>query len=243
MPMLVGVLVVLAVMYQLFFRYETWSSDDKPGVRYEHDTLTGETRMLKPGAKVSVFARILGGGNEEGRETRFLEPLDEDLARETEKALSRSSESQERPQSADDLQRPDLDVDLKDARQVEKVSAPVPVPREVVVASSAPPVPGGNMASDTSASSPFAVRQVDLDRDGASEEIIQNAAQSDGLLDISIVKNGKEIFFGRGQQIALLPTRNRGWADIALKMGGKTLQVFRYDVRTAAYRAIEGNEG
>jgi hypothetical protein len=237
MPMLVGVLIVLAAMYQLFFRYETWSSDDKPGVRYEHDTLTGETRMLKPGAKVNVFARILGTNSGNEGETRFLEPLDEDLARETEKSLSRSSDT-----TAETSVDPEK-IDLKDNRQVEKVAQPVPIPREVVVASSAPPVPGGNMASDGPSGNPFAVRQIDLDQDGSSEEIIQNAGQSDGLLDISIVKNGKEIFFGRGQQISLLPTRNRGWADIALKMGSKTLQVFRYDVRTSAYKAIDGNEG
>lgn len=237
MPMLVGVLIVLAAMYQLFFRYETWSSDDKPGVRYEHDTLTGETRMLKPGAKVNVFARILGTNSGNEGETRFLEPLDEDLARETEKSLSRSSDTT--TEANIDPEK----IDLKDKRQVEKVAQPVPIPKEVVVASSAPPVPGGNMSSDTPSGNPFAVRQIDLDQDGSSEEIIQNAGQSDGLLDISIVKNGKEIFFGRGQQISLLPTRNRGWADIALKMGSKTLQVFRYDVRTSAYKAIDGNEG
>ncbi len=228
MPMLIGILVVLAVMYQLYFRFDTWSSDEKPGVRYEHDNLTGETRMLEPGAKVSVFARILGSGEGKGESSeRFLEPLDEDL---------RDADT-----SAQSVEKKDADsprIDLKNPIQLEKVARPVPIPREVVVASSAPPVPGGNPAAERE-DNPFAVRQVDLDQDGVSEEIIQNAKQSDGLLDISIVKNGREIFFGRGRQIALLPTRNRGWADIALKAGSETLQVFRYDVRASAYKALE----
>lgn len=241
MPMLVGVLVVLAVMYQLFFRYETWSSDDKPGVRYEHDTLTGETRMLKPGARVSVFARIFGDGGSRGQGTRFLEPLDEELARETD----RKTEDSNLRSGKQDVELPidTAHIDLRNANHVEKVAAPVPVPKEVIVASSAPPVPGGNMATESHGSHPFAVRQVDLDQDGTHEEIIQNAGHPDGLLDISVVKNGREIFFGRGQQISLLPTRNRGWADIALKQGGKRLQVFRYDVRTSAYKALEENGG
>lgn len=228
MPMLIGILVAMAVMYQLYFRFDTWSSEDKPGVRYEHDNLTGETRMLQPGAKVNVFARILGsGGRSENSSERFLEPLDEDL-RDTDTAAPPVEKK------SDDSPR----IDLKNPVQLEKVARPVPIPREVVVASSAPPVPGGNPAAERE-DNPFAVRQVDLDQDGVSEEIIQNAKQSDGLLDISIVKNGREIFFGRGRQIALLPTRNRGWADIALKAGSETLQVFRYDVRASAYKALE----
>lgn len=238
MPMLIGVLVVMAMMYQLFFRYDTWTSDNKPNVRYEHDNLTGETRMLKPGVKTSVFARILGSGSGEQENTgRFLEPLDEELEGGGDnKAVDVNTEE---PRQAEAYSS---DIDLQNPVHVEKIARPVPVPREVVVASSAPPVPVGNVASERWGG-PFAVRQIDLDQDGTTEEIIQNAEQSDGLLDISIVKNGKEIFFGRGQQISLLPTRNRGWADIALKMGAKTLQVFRYDIRSSAYKALDGDQG
>lgn len=231
MAMLASILIVIAVMYQLFFRYDTWSSEEKPGVRYEHDNLTGETRMLKPDAKINVFARILGTDQNDGESSGFLEPLDDNLAEGGEEKKSASSGL------------PGLgDLNLKDSKQVEKVARPVPVPREVVVASSAPPVPGG-VTTPEYGGTPFAVRQIDLDQDGSSEEIIQNAKQSDGMLDISIVKNGREIFFGRGQQISLLPTRSRGWADIALKLGSQTLQVFRYDVRSSTYKALENNQG
>lgn len=237
MAMLASILIVIAVMYQLFFRYDTWSSEDKPGVRYEHDNLTGETRMLKPEAKVSVFARILGADQGDRESSGFLEPLNDNLAEggeEKEKEKEKTSASSGLPGLGD--------LNLKDSKQVEKVARPVPVPREVVVASSAPPVPGG-VNTPEYGGTPFAVRQIDLDQDGSSEEIIQNAKQSDGMLDISIVKNGREIFFARGQQISLLPTRSRGWADIALKLGSQTLQVFRYDVRSSTYKALENDQG
>jgi hypothetical protein len=234
MPLIIGLLIVVAAVYQLFFRYENWQDDQKPGVVYEHDNLTGDTRIIKPGAHLNVFARIMGQGGQGGiGEHRYLEPFKKD------------SQSQDADNAYDDtgaLSSTDgTHLDLHDNGQVEKVARPIPTPREVVVASSAPPVPhsatDGMDALDSA--KPFAVRQIDLNRDGSVEEVIQNATQPDGLLDISIVKNGREIFFGRGKQISLLPSRNQGWADIALKMGTKTLQVFRYDAKDAAYRALD----
>lgn len=255
MPLVIGLLIVVATIYQLFFRYESWESDEKPGLIYEHDNLTGETHMMKEGSRVSVFARILGKGErrESDGETKYVEPFKPERER-REAPQQATAPSLDSPTSLNSppvpiaSNEPEINpstINLKDTTQVEKVARPVPVPREVVVASSAPPVPGGyNLLSEHHENgkaelTPFAVKQVDLNQDGSIEEIIQNAVQADGLLDISIVKNGKEIFFGRGQQISLLPSRNQGWADIALKMGAKTLQVFRYNARDAVYRALE----
>ncbi|MCE3235149.1 MAG: hypothetical protein K0Q50_1329 [Vampirovibrio sp.] len=241
MPVIIGLLIVVATIYQLFFRYESWESNEKPGLIYEHDNLTGETQIIKPGSRMSVFARILGkgaGGNGTQWDDRYIEPFDHP----GEKPGSIASTS---PTTRTESSTNSTHVNLQDPQQVEKVARPVPIPREVVIASSAPPVPGGPAQALSQAENmndnapPFAVRQVDLDQDGSIEEIIQNATQSDGLLDISIVKNGREIFYGRGKQISLLPTRNQGWADIALKMGAKTLQVFRYDIKNSAYRALD----
>ena len=240
MPLVIGLLIVVATIYQLFFRYESWESDEKPGVIYEHDSLTGETHMMKAGSRVNVFARILGKGDsrDSGWDSKYVEPFKPDR----EPAPSPQKASDSRPIR---IASNEPVINLKDAEQVEQVARPVPVPREVVVASSAPPVPGGNnlLSEDNENGKPelkpFAVKQIDLNQDGSIEEIIQNAVQEDGMLDISIVKNGREIFFGRGRQISLLPSRNQGWADIALKMGAKTLQVFRYNAKDAAYRAID----
>jgi hypothetical protein len=240
MPLIIGLLIVIAAVYQLFFRYESWQSDEKPGVVYEHDNLTGQTHILKPGAHLNVFARILGQDGKGGiGEHHFLEPFT-DSGRDTDRSGSDEDNAYD---DTDTLSSTDgTSLDLHDRQQVEKVARPIPTPREVVVASSAPPVPAGSQADGVDAlesAKPFAVRQIDLNRDGSVEEIIQNATQADGLLDISIVKNGREIFFGRGKQISLLPSRSQGWSDIALKMGAKTLQVFRYDAKEAAYRALD----
>jgi hypothetical protein len=237
MPMFIAALIVMALFYQMFFRYETYQSEKHPDQMVERDSLTGDERVLKAGAKVSVFGHLLGSRSSDEGESKLIQPWEADHddvpVRRTHVDNGEAAEG-----------RIDLnDEQLNDHQLVEKVARPVPVPREVVVASSAPPVPvAGNPEEPeqiADAAKPFAIRQVDLNKDGSSEEIIQNATRADGLLDISIVKNGKEIFYGRGQQISLLPSRSQGWADIVLKMGARTLQVFRYDPKDAAYRAMD----
>ncbi len=235
MPMFIGLLIVLALFYQFCFRYETYESAKKPGVLIERDTLTGDERLLKPGSKVTLMGRIFGSRGGAG-DSRYIEPWG---------SSTEPTESRIDPlEPASDADSATLPVDYGNPQQVEKIARPVPVPREVVVASSAPPVPNAGLAADESGGGeaiikPFAIRQVDLNKDGATEEIIQNATQADGLLDISIVKNGREIFFGRGKQISLLPSRSEGWSDIVLKMGARTMQIFRYDPQEASYRALD----
>lgn len=213
MPLVVGLLILVATVYQLFFRFEHWPNPEKDGAVYEHDNLTGETHLIKPGAHVSLVARIFGSGGERIEEakqdwqegsSRRIEIVDERVASQ----------------------------DTADTAQV------IPVPKEVVVATTAAPVPIAMLATadeNRSAARPFAIRKMDLDRDGTQEEIIQNALQSDGLLDISIVKNGQEIFYGRGKRISLLPTRHDGWQDIALATAKGREEVYQYHSGGAAY--------
>lgn len=235
MPLFIAALIVMALFYQMFFRYETHENDKKPGTMIERDTLTGDEHVLKAGAKISVIGRLLGNPDDNANDgnSKMLQPW----------GVDPDSNPTTSGSDVDSPETPGANLDLNDHQQVEKASRPVPVPREVVVASSAPPVPvASNVEEPTLAAEsakPFAIRQVDLNKDGSTEEIIQNADKSDGMLDISIVKNGREIFFGRGQQISLLPSSNQGWSDIVLKMGAKTLQVFRYDPKDAAYRALD----
>jgi hypothetical protein len=252
MPMFIGLLVVLALFYQLCFRYETHESDKQTGVTIERDTLTGDERVLKAGAKVSVMARILGSRDRSSAEgnSSLIQPWGEEGSATTAATTATEQPSKRlepiRPQEAAyDTTTTAVPLDYHDTQQMEKIARPVAVPREVIIASSAPPVPIAAITDSTSkadaeeAMQPFAIRQIDLNKDGSTEEIIQNATQPDGLLDISIVKNGKEIFFGRGKQIALLPSRTGGWSDIVLKMGAKTLQIFRYNPKDAAYRVFD----
>jgi hypothetical protein len=243
MPALIGILIVLAAVYQFCFRYEHWPSQKTEGVFYEHDNLTGETRMTRANARTSVFARIVGDEDGEVIGERDSETSDENsdhyLAP---MELERNDRLQPEPRLS--KQEVEAAVIAQDTPKLEKLARPVPVPHEVVVATTAPPVPMAMLAADIEEAKegahPFAVRQVDLNKDGATEEIIQNAVQADGLLDISIVRNGREIFFGRGRQISLLPSRNNeGWSDIALRGSNERLKVFRYSVKTDSYTALD----
>jgi hypothetical protein len=254
LPTFIIVLVVLALFYQMFFRYETHESDNKTGIMVERDTLTGAEHVVKPGSQVSVIGHIFGTSGDTNRDGSLIKPWGDSSASGSDSvtsgndhttsggdsATSRAASAQTNTGRIEPVSTP---VDFNNHQQVEKIARPVPVPREVVIASSAPPVPTANRSEgstfDDNSAKPFAIKQVDLNKDGATEEIIQNATQPDGLLDISIVKNGREIFFGRGKQISLLPSRSEGWSDIVLKMGAKTLQVFRYDPKEAAYRALD----
>lgn len=314
MPALIGFLILLGAMYHLFFRFDRWHSTEKPGVIYEHDNLTGDTRVIRADgrdARTRVSARILGEedglsdnlrdgrdglngygpnrlepqGSANSRES-MLNPWGEPLVEAspdesktsgrraadapfradpsitghiTRQAFPSTTPSKERQISSQstppvpetieprEKRRPDhvdepvlRSWDWRDERQIEKASRPVPVPRAVMLAAATPPVPRRmrieNVAEVRVA--PFAVRKIDLNQDGSKEEIIQSAEGEDGLLSISIVQNGREIFFGRGRQIALLPSRtSEGWADIALKANGKIIGVFRYNPQQDAYTA------
>ncbi len=230
---LIGFLVFGALVFQLFLRYEHWPSDEKSGAVYERDRLTGSIQLIKQGERPDLLAKLFNVGKFGQHSGRYFESLDRPGDR-----------AGDHPEKAHDSSyfapyQPDAVTEqAPSAKDIEKSAQPVPVPKEVVIASSAPPVPMAMMALDIDdAHAPFAVRQVDLNRDGSVEEIIQNAIQSDGLLDISIVKNGQEIFYGRGKQIALLPNRsNEGWSDIALKTESKGTQVYRYSAKDAIYK-------
>lgn len=232
-----GMLVVLAVGYQLLGRYERWPDGDT-GRFYERDNLTGEVHLLKPGEQSGNFlARFLGDSSEPIVATDEKESFfDSYKSRQTASDKYASSNANKR-----------INPDDTTPSRMSQNRPPVPLSKEEVIASSVslPPVPIAMMATDmeetnTAEEKPFAVRQVDLNRDGLAEEIIQNAVHPDGLLDISIVKNGREIFYGRGKQIRLLTTRNtEGWEDIGLQPAQGKVQIFRYSPKEASYITLK----
>ncbi|HEY9687501.1 MAG TPA: hypothetical protein V6C52_11040 [Coleofasciculaceae cyanobacterium] len=256
MPLLIGFLILMGTAYQLFFRYERWPNPERQGMLYEHDNLTGETRQLEPGTgtRASVFARILGPGKEKplGGSNMSWERLGAESERPSNSLFERLDPEEmgsdhalkEEKESAQKRSR-NQESSLSQSKIIAKMARPIPTPKDVVVASNAPPVPMAMLAIDHEeaheAGKPFAIRQIDLNQDGDVEEIIQKASEPDGLLDISIVKGGQEIFFGRGAQISLLPTRsNEGWSDIVLKTGKSTLKVFRYNAAEHTYKVWKG---
>ena len=359
MPAVAVFVIVLAAVYHFCFRFERWHNTDKPGIVYEHDNLTGETRTIRPDDnklaegsdyRTDVSGRILGDENgtsddinaprnnngqlspeaaysqeqAAARHTRngdvnnsmnlWGEPLVVDgttgnTKNSNENATANSTdpdaaaprrdpnaprlrplvesngqrlpvenrrrhpiairpETEEEPFVSEtppddsippvpsrtyrrrvasiDSSKQDTPTlkswDWRDERQVEKVAkSSIPTPRRVMMATVAPPVPTAQRLNDVREVhvAPYAVQKMDLNHDGANEDIIQSASRQDGLLDISIVQNGREIFFGRGRQIALLPGRTRdGWADIALQAHGKVIGVFRYNPAQDVYTVI-----
>lgn len=205
MRVLVGLLIAVAAAYQLFYRYDHWTGN-KDGMVYERDNLTGSVRQVKPGENVDWLARLTG----------IQRPGDSGYFETLEQGKTEAS-------GVDEAMQMSM---IEDA-------TPVPASKEVVVASSAPPIPdAGNK--------PFSLRTIDLNMDGVAEEIIQSAGQHDGLLDISIVRNGQEVFFGRGKELSILPSRGSGgWADIVLKTGPDSFQVFRYNLNQGGYKPGE----
>jgi len=132
--------------------------------------------------------------------------------------------------------------DWRDVTRAARMGNPVPVPDTVVQDSYRPPTPATRRVDRVAdvRPRPFGTRKVDLDQDGLTEDIIQSAEGHDGLIDISIVKNGKEIFYGRGRQLTVLPTQSMyGWKDIALKAHGKIIGIYRYNPSENAYSALD----
>jgi hypothetical protein len=77
----------------------------------------------------------------------------------------------------------------------------------------------------------------DLNKDGASEQIIQTQTAGDGLTDISVVSGGRELFYGRGKKLLVLPSKRAGWSDLALNVGPNQHLLFRYNPAVEGYEA------
>lgn len=240
-----GLLLVFAVGYQLFFRYERWPSHDKPGNFYERDNLTGKIVTIKPGQQTgNLLARIW-------RDDYSIEQNSENIS--TDRYFDTYTTANRESDGEKDSKRTAIanekllnDGEQIIAKQITARRPPVPtaLKKDTIASADAdnnPPVPMAMLAADLDEDdNAFAVRQVDLNKDGQAEEIIQNALQSDGLLDISIVKNGREIFYARGKQIKLLSTHSvEGWEDIGIKTLQGKVQVYRYSPKESAYAAVQ----
>jgi hypothetical protein len=239
-----GLLLFVGLGYQLFFRYERWPDHEHPGSFFERDNLTGMVQVVKPGQQTGNWlARFFG---DDGEISQSSDNISAERYFDTYEGIKRDNpvKSPAEPEKSVNLHLQADSEKIISQRQT-KNRPPVPSPKNDTIASSAnPPVPMAMLAADVDdvndTTPPFAVRQVDLNRDGIAEEIIQNAVHPDGLLDISIVKNGREIFFGRGKQIKLLSTRStEGWEDIGLKSAEGATRVYRYSPKESAYIATQ----
>jgi hypothetical protein len=77
MPLIIGLLLIVGLVYQMFFRYETYPDPKHPDVYVEYDHLTGDAHRLD-GKDQSFSDRLLGSGDGSGRQR--LEPYAEEPA-------------------------------------------------------------------------------------------------------------------------------------------------------------------
>jgi hypothetical protein len=142
-----------------------------------------------------------------------------------------------------------------------QVSEPAPETTPTVTASKKPlgslfqkrpPVPPAPSSSRSNSKSPAVSmatptittplpqheHRVDLNLDGAQEKIALTQTRNDGLLDIAIMDGQREVFYGRGQRLQVLGTRQNRWADVALVMPSGDSQLFRYDANRQAYEVV-----
>jgi hypothetical protein len=76
----------------------------------------------------------------------------------------------------------------------------------------------------------------DLNGDGDTEQIIQSPPTRSGVIDFSVVTDGKEVFYGKGYQLRVLTTRNKGWSDLAVVKPNDQVEVFKYNPDVGNYQ-------
>ena len=212
MPVIIGLLVLVSVVYQFFFRYEHWNSQEREGVVYERDNLTGQVRVMQPGEKVDLTARLLGSPAT-GTPVPEVSPITQ--------AMTQPQKNGNQTDEAFNLVN--ISVPAHQTSQADNLGI-----------ATSPPVPHGIQTP-----AQYVSRQIDLNKDGLAEEVIQNILAQDGLIDISVVQGGKEIFYGRGKSIQVLPTRRYGWADLALNTDDWKPSYYRYNPKLDGYELVD----
>jgi hypothetical protein len=119
------------------------------------------------------------------------------------------------------------------------VPEPMRLQRRTEVLSTETPVPNRLKAVKNRVVRTFRAKHQDaiedLNADGIQEHIIMSPADSRGLRDISVIINGKELFYGRGTKALELPTRHDGWPDLLLKTGTSKDLVYEYNSALQLY--------
>jgi hypothetical protein len=183
----IGVLIIVGVVYQLFFRYEHWRGGQDNVQLFERDGLTGAVRRIEPNATVNWLDRLLG-------------------------KASQPSE----------LKSPNP-AELPSAIQTPTVKSSDKIPRKTPTASTT------TSAVETT---------LDLNRDGQNEQRIETpvAGQPAHLMDVSIVTtDGRELFYGKGSRLIVLPEQTAGWHDLLLEKPGSASEQYRYNPSMRTY--------
>lgn len=232
MPLLVLFLVVVSVSYQLFFRFEHWTSPNAADVVYERDNLTGEVHQFKPGQKIPLISRITGhypsGQATPNRELPKNETLTAQHAGPIEHPTTLASAAPPVPVKHNTHQT---------SPQPQVVAMPAVAIGPVMASQHHLPEPTHHPVQQARGTTPpqYAENRVDLNQDGSQEKITLHKDPVDGLVDITVLDGQREVFYGRGKRLQMLANRRHGWADIALiGQQGQSL-VFAYSPQQQAY--------
>jgi hypothetical protein len=216
MPVIIGLFILSLMVFQLFFRYSHWPSRDIDGVVYEHDTLSGQVHLIKPGEPIDPVARLLGWyqANSVAQQGSRQTGSSSNLAEITRKIQDLKAVRQNKELFA---------LSMTDATRAETAPDKQQMPPEPV-----------------NKEPHFVSRKLDLNQDGTAEEVIQSISADDGLVDISIVRpSGQELLYERALSLHILSTRHLGWADISLQTDKNSETHFRYNPKVDAYQRVE----
>ncbi len=206
MPLFIVLMLIIGSVYQLFFRFEHWIDPQQNKIVYERDNLTGQTHIIRPGEPIEFFSRLVGTWNENSENDKNNEKNGK-----LNKIVSTLKDNGPFALSF-------IENETEAKNQTKSTSSPIPEPKNTQ------PISLKNNRDRS-----------DLNRDGVTERVLIHQTARDGLLDISVLEGQREIFYGRGQRIHILPTNTAGWSDIALEINPQEKLVFRYNPALSGY--------
>lgn len=241
MPLIIMVLVSSLAIFQMFFRYEHWNSEKYDGIVYERDALTGEIHVLQPGQEVDFVSRVFGkqvilpenmDAMMDGQMNIQLHPDLKNAIKIEPVAMAgvktEEAANNQTPQKTEALQM----AMISDSKEIQKKQDTTP---SRINPDSTPASKTAKVELKPNLQDRFISRQIDLNLDGDSEEIVQSVSLDDGLIDISVVRHNKEIFYGRGKYLHILSSRRFGWSDIAMNINDREVKYFQYDPKQDGY--------
>lgn len=261
------ILIFLAILYQLFFRYDHWTGGPNNSILYERDSLTGKIRTILP--KLTLSSMI-----HEADKLHIPHPADNPvsthLATMAEPALrqarvsiqkylsppaSPEKESSPRhetvplPGSASSETAENPHGETFAFSMLEQQASTIKERARLALANGnpvGPPEPGKQRAPEVASVSgklakasavPQKSISKDLNSDGSDETIMMVKQSEDGLKDISVMSGMKEVFFGRGDKLTVLPSKKAGWYDLELAIKGKEPILYHYNPVLEGYEA------
>lgn len=239
-PTLIVLGLVAAVVYHVGFRFDHWMGGPQNTVVFERDRLTGVVRQITPQNAPHWLDRVLG---------RVKDPASEKIAAqhlvaENTQPEPTTTEPQNDGWALSMVERtttppkgtpPSTEAKHKTAEPASTLNP------KSAAAKLIHPKTGQPIRHLPAPKAPHAATgNEDLNRDGVGEQVFATRTFSDGLLDISVTNyDGKELFYGRGNRLYILPSQHHGWQDIALEVSrGGDRMTYRYSTALQGYELI-----